>query len=170
MCFNLPTCWQLGQGWCSSLPALWILELQLQTHVHLLSPTAAAHLRSGPVLLSLWSRLEGHWEEEEGEKWHHLATFWSKAWVDVLWPVQLSKFYIFISLLYLALLSLASQIGHFSKRLLWRKENDRWKYVVYPGGPVSMKRPISRSSESPLCPLRVHMCKLLSSSKVTSST
>lgn len=42
--------------------------------------------------------------------------------------------------------------------------------LFYPGGPVSINRPISSSSDSPLWALNVHMCRLLSSSKVTSST
>lgn len=42
--------------------------------------------------------------------------------------------------------------------------------VCYPGGPVRVNRPTSSSSDSPWWALNVHMCRLLSSSKVTSST
>lgn len=81
------------------------------------------------------------------------------------------------------LISLAwivDQIPNFLKSFLgnyiqWKRVEKRGNVyefvcVFYPGGPVRVKRPISRSSESPLWAFKVHMWRLLSSSRVTSST
>lgn len=54
--------------------------------------------------------------------------------------------------------------------IIWRNMGPIVINVSYPGGPVRVNRPISRSSESPWWARNVHMCRLLSSSKVTSST
>lgn len=52
----------------------------------------------------------------------------------------------------------------------WLIQLCRCVYLTYPGGPERVKRPISSNSDMPLWPRSVHMCRLLSSSKVTNST